>query len=86
MTKPDDIPQDVWAKSDAVLGEGTAALRDYILSGGDEPDVGIMKPIIARAIMAEREACAQVAQKRWNDWSTDIGGKIAADIRHRGAA
>lgn len=48
MTKPDDIPQDVWDKARSVI---EAEL-------GYHPQV-----IVARAIMAEREACAKVASE-----------------------
>ena len=48
-TKPDDIPQDVWA-----------AVKVWIDWYADTP-ASIVEEAMARAIMAEREACAQVA-------------------------
>jgi hypothetical protein len=74
MTKPDDIPQDV--RRDALswavfVGDGT----------GDAAD------IIARAIMAEREACAQVAARAYFSGRPFpvTSGEVAAAIRNRGA-
>jgi hypothetical protein len=77
MTKPDDIPQDVWDKADHL--ETVIDCPDYV------PRHTVL---IARAIMAEREACAQVA----TDFSDRIGAshfvavQVAAAIRNRGAA
>lgn len=56
MTKPDDIPQDVWE---------TAALCWNTMPSGAS-DAGTA--YIARAILAERERCAKVAE-RDADWS-----------------
>ena len=46
MTKPDGIPQDVWQQAEAALFDGSSNVMKIIEA-------------IARAIMAEREACAQ---------------------------
>lgn len=53
--KPDDIPQDVWDKAMAVAAEMEvhAALSTTTAAKGQ---------VIARAIMAEREACARQAE------------------------
>lgn len=51
MNKPDDIPQDVWDDAERRLG-------DRFLLGARDAAV----EIIARAIMAERERCAKVAE------------------------
>lgn len=48
-------------------------------------DIWLEPPeMIARAIMAEREACAQVAEERRPLW--EEAEAIAAAIRNRGAA
>lgn len=48
MTKPDDIPQDVWERSWQLY-------FDEVMVTAGKPDV---PALIARAIMAERAACA----------------------------
>lgn len=74
MTKPDDIPQDIW---DAAIKSVRSAWRRK--SNAAEG--------CARAIMAEREACALVAENYFsgNPFPT-TSGAIAAAIRNRGAA
>ena len=68
MTKPDDIPQDVWDYARQLhLDEG-------ILTCG-KPNV---TRLLARAIMAEREACAELIE--------DISVIGAVVIRNRGEA
>jgi hypothetical protein len=47
MSKPDDIPQDVWETADACFEQGTVL--------GQRAQV-----TIARAILAERERCAAI--------------------------
>jgi hypothetical protein len=86
MSKPDDIPQDVW---DAAINAASAAVRE------DDPGFYITKRATdvlmeasARAILAERERCAVIADTAagdasWQD-STDwalIADKIADAIR-----
>lgn len=53
MTKPDDIPQDVW---DAAVAVGD------LIPNGDGDAVTVCTGDIARAILAEREACASLAR------------------------
>lgn len=50
MSKPDDIPQEVW---DTAIGLSDACYRDFSPIGGARA--------ISRAIMAERERCAKHA-------------------------
>lgn len=70
MSKPEDIPQDVWNAAQAI---------NLVLP---YPHV---QADIARAIMAEREACAEVAANFYdgNPFPT-IMGAIATKIRKRG--
>lgn len=66
MTKPDDIPQDVWdAARDVVKRQGILAT--------------------ARAIMAEREACATLVEEllAYADTTSRADAVIAAAIRNR---
>ena len=69
MSKPSDIPQDVW---------GAASAINDILT-----DAGVAK--IARAIMAERERCAKITGRvaaEMSGCSIDYAsGFIAAAIR-----
>lgn len=69
MTKPDDIPQDVWeAASDA----------HHELTNSHAAN----ETIIARTIMAERERCASMAErigKKWG-WSVAVN-LIVSNIR-----
>lgn len=87
--KPDDIPQDVWDTADAV-GEAIHGkhVRGFISwplmsESGVKPQI-----IVARAIMAEREACAQVVSdqvKLLNPGWSWLAPVVVA-IRNRGAA
>ncbi len=82
MSKPDDIPQDVWA----------AAINARKKFHDDDrrplPPFALLDRIIARAILAERERCAKVAEENRQPGFTDfVDGyntsclDIAADIR-----
>jgi len=53
MTRPDDIPQDLW---DAAERPACRVVID--VAAGQNWDI---RPTIARAIMAERERCAAIA-------------------------
>jgi len=57
MTKPDDIPADVWGSTEALVPDWVPAshIDDY-------------RAEQARAILSERERCAKVAE-RDADWS-----------------
>lgn len=77
MNKPDNIPQDVWD-----------AAENMPLVDTDDMDFGISL-VIARAILAERERCAEIADTTVS--SIGVGGgefyiaaKIAAAIRKGG--
>ena len=87
MSKPDDIPQNVWDRASAInaLPEGKfSAWRQSLHTD------------IARAIMAavseETEACAQVAEVSMDGASDYVDGyndacsQLAAAIRKRGEA
>ncbi|MFD1944691.1 hypothetical protein [Paradevosia shaoguanensis] len=54
MTKPDDIPQDVWETAQSSIAEGMRSTN--------------IPEAVSRAILAERERCAKVAE-RDADWS-----------------
>lgn len=88
MSKPDDIPQDV-------LEQGRVIWIEALADG--TPDAAI---IIARAILAERERCAAVAERFILVYATsshdihvamqgaakeDAAAEIAAAIRKGGA-
>ena len=60
MQKPDDIPEDVWETASECVGVGGG----YELRGV----LHTQRTDIARAILAERERCAKVAE-RDADWS-----------------
>ena len=51
MTKPDDIPQDVWDYAEISL--------KFVPSGDDNAKIGS----VARAILAERGRCAKTAKE-----------------------
>lgn len=94
MTKPDDIPQDVWDRADDL------AFYDPATEGRDGSlNRYKLREAIARAIMAakaeEREACAGIADAellRNRDGEVCIidenacPSRIAAAIRNRGEA
>lgn len=96
MSKPEDIPQDVWDAAEVVAKEATRdAMRDPLM-----PYFVTVSPYIARAILSaekrgeerEREACAQVADAArvpYHGSSRGIANEqssaIAAAIRKRGA-
>lgn len=71
MTKPDDIPQDVWDYGAAVVHVycGCAAGRHRNNGTAHHDSCWKQVEAHARAIMEEREACAQVA--------------VGLSIRHR---
>lgn len=74
MTRPNDIPQGVWG---TVCGIGASG-----------PNAGYLNIRIARAIMAEREACAKIAEEHHNrsGYASDTDlmcDRIADDIRNR---
>jgi len=87
MTKPDDIPQDVileaqrYAYETETSGDDVAAITS---------EIGVR--VIARAIMAEREACAAVADEDTGlapggfgnlDLGPNVSRRIATAIRNR---
>lgn len=74
MTKPDDIPQDVWDAANMVSAVWKMPGSDNHLALTVE---------IGLAIMAEREACARVAEERSPLWEEMEA--VAAAIRNRGA-
>lgn len=72
MTKPDDIPQDVW---DAAVAEVT----------GDDTRLSLV--VISRAILAERERCAKVADaERDRHWLNYQNGGHNLDLFYTTAA
>jgi GTP:adenosylcobinamide-phosphate guanylyltransferase len=88
MSKPSDIPQDVWDTSDLLN-----KIANEIFTGSVDEVVAFVDrhvEAIARAIMAEREACAKLSA----DFAIRVMPKdsrsyvfdLAAAIRNRGAA
>jgi hypothetical protein len=73
MTKPEGIHQDVW---DAA-SEAWEAMTHTVICRDAETEV------IARAILAEREACARIADER-TDSDYNWSEFIADEIRKRG--
>lgn len=76
MSKPDDIPQDVWGKVLPIA-------RQYVdtpLYDGDEVPIAVT---IARAILAEREACVTRATAQMCG-ACRAYGDFAAAIRKGG--
>ncbi|UXN70873.1 hypothetical protein N8A98_06715 [Devosia neptuniae] len=68
MTRPKDIPEDVWAA--ACQGS-----MGYMAAGEPEMNTAL-RAAFAGAIAAERERCAMIS-----DYGTPLGSKIAAAIR-----
>jgi hypothetical protein len=71
MSKPDDIPQDVWDAANATLGAGTVGVHLISAKGAEH---------IARAILSERNRCARIAFCAY-DRKTEICSKIVRKIR-----
>lgn len=62
MSKPDDIPQDVWTTAAKMAAE----YDDWVAHGNTTASLSLhaieaMADTIARAVMAERERCAKIA-------------------------
>ncbi len=81
MTRPDDIPADIWDAADALA----TRVRDAYL---DDDDLVLGRPreIAARALIAERERCAAVATGEITtllgaEFADTITGYVAAAIR-----
>jgi hypothetical protein len=82
VSKPDDVPQDVWdaaVKAELVVEDEFTDLNDW-----NSRDVAT--DIIARAIMAERERCAKIADahaaENWSMTEEEHAAQvIAAAIR-----
>lgn len=81
MTKPDDIPQDVW---DAAEDAFDTLLCNDIQASGTAAQFRIdsITPV-ARAILAERERCARLADpvEPRGDWHASAYEKQAYDLR-----
>lgn len=87
MTKPDDIPQDVWeAARQAFIGMTDLkpeALETKRVLRGDFDGMPMLV-IAARAIMAERERCLSIMNTKVpgilgpNDWPNYVVGPIAS--------
>jgi hypothetical protein len=80
-----DIPADIMqaARAAVITDQTPRKLRDLILNGTADEMWPI--PHVARAILAERERCARVADERrmWPSFCSlhTVGGVIAAAIR-----
>ena len=90
MSRPDDIPQDVWDAANRISEEVGSAIL-----GRKAPQEDLDLPVIvARAIMAERERCAALVERQTTAqpqrntksmWIASIGKSLAAAIRKGGA-
>lgn len=96
MTKPDDIPQDVWDAATSGRSKAILSITNWVIggmAGPDEPHNHALDMIFARAIMdaraEEREACALIAAD-YHDHPSElaafVGEEIADAIRERGEA
>lgn len=64
MNKPDDIPEDVWDAANVAyiaIDDHALAPMDCLHCGGLSIDQWATQAVIARAILAERERCARIA-------------------------
>lgn len=59
--KPNDIPQDAWNAADAVMKAAADDVVRILNSGDSVPEDGVMLPLVAQAIMAERNRCIGIA-------------------------
>jgi hypothetical protein len=97
MTKPDNIPQDVWSAAEDAFD--TLLCNDIRASGTSEQfRIDSITPV-ARAILAERERCAKMADaerdRHWLNYQnggqnrdlfyTTAAENVAAAIRNGGA-
>jgi hypothetical protein len=74
MSKPDDIPQDVWTAARAAQDEAVAfcvdnklAVSEYPFASGRAKEA--LDRSIASALAAERERCAKIADHEAEDWA-----------------
>lgn len=65
MSKPDDIPQDVW--------DSTEGVRISFVN----PDPDEVREAVARAVMEERERCAKIAEEMLKFADTTSASDIA---------
>lgn len=78
--KPDDIPEDVWEVATITTRESIRmSFVDPLM-----PMIVTMTPYVARAIMAERDRCAKIAD--YYSGMPNAGLAVAADIRDGAAA
>ena len=85
MTKPDDIPQDVWEAVGSLMADFQQH-QSNVIDGTAEPyPSGHIPMLMARAIMAEREACAAIAEHmlRFADTTSAADKEISTAIRNR---
>lgn len=61
MSKPEDIPQDVWDAADGTTNRISSELVKALTGGTEATADGLIQAHVARAIMAERERCAKIA-------------------------
>lgn len=83
MSRPDDIPADVWVAADEALDN---LLCNCIEASGSTEQLRVDSTIpIARAILAERERCAKVAEgfERNREW---VPGSLYDTLRREVAA
>jgi len=75
MTKPDDIPQDVLDVAHGIAMDLPARIQAV--------NRAFAASVIARAILAERERCALVAEAQGRRYSEPaVGHSIATTIRN----
>jgi len=80
MTKPDDIPQDVWVDAGMELAGRRIPASDTEVA---DTVAGWAREIASRAILAERERCALVAEAQGRRYAElAVGHSIATAIRN----
>ena len=77
MSKPEDIPQDVWEKAEDPAQACFDGAVDLYETGIESSSLQL---VIARAIMAERDRCAGIAFCAYQN-KTELCSKIIRRIR-----
>lgn len=79
MTKPDDIPQDAWDAAREAMNA-----HYHVTSARNQSEWDAYIYVAARAVLVERERCAQIADDHAKAWGLAMGTgatEIAKAIR-----